>query len=94
MGYRIHVATPSPERYREIFEAYAGRSQVAVPPGLVDRLLERYRRENRELRGCEPRDLISRTRDLCRLRRQPMELNDELLDLAWCSYFGTKRAMA
>jgi predicted ATPase with chaperone activity len=93
MGYRIHVVTPSPERYREIFDGYAARCKVEVPSGLVDRLLERYRKEGRELRGCEPRDLISRTRDICRLRRQPMELNDELLDLAWCSYFGTKRAL-
>jgi predicted ATPase with chaperone activity len=92
MGYRVHVSTPSAKRYREIFEAYAARSKVAVPPGLLDWLLERYQREGRELRGCEPRDLISRTRDICRLRRQPMELSQELIELAWCSYFGTKRA--
>jgi hypothetical protein len=30
--------------------------------------------------------------DICRLRQQPMELNDEVLDLAWTSYFGTKRS--
>lgn len=91
MGYRIHVASPGVKRYREIFGAYAQRSQVPVPEGLVDRLLQHYQREDRELRACEPRDLISRVRDICRLRRQPMELNDELLELAWCSYFGTKR---
>ena len=91
MGYRIHVNTPTPERYRKIFEAYATRCHVAVPGGLVERLLERYRAEGREMRGCEPRDLIGRARDICLLRRQPFELNDELLDLAWCGYFGTKR---
>ena len=92
MGYRVHVATPSPNRYREIFEAYAHRCHVSVPEGLVDRLLQRYGTEGRELRCCEPRDLIGRTRDICLLRRQPLELNDELLELAWCGYFGTKRS--
>ena len=57
----------------------------------MDRLLERYGSEGRELRGCEPRDLIGRVQDVCQLRRLPMELNDELLDLAWTSYFGTKK---
>ena len=91
MGYRIHVCTPTPERYRRIFEAYAVRCHLVVPSGLVDRLLERYRAEGREMRSCEPRDLIGRARDICLLRRQEFELNDEVLELAWCGYFGTKR---
>ncbi len=69
------------------------RSPLAqeIPSGLIDRLLERYRSEGRELRGCEPRDLIARVQDICQLLRRPLELNDELLDLAWTSYFGNKR---
>ncbi len=59
--------------------------------GVLDRLLDRYRDEGRELRGCEPRDLIGRTQDICQLRRRPLELSQELVDLAWASYFGTKR---
>jgi hypothetical protein len=92
MGYRIHLTTPTPERYQEIFHQYAARWQTSVPPGLVERLLERYRRENRELRGCEPRDLLGRVQDINRLLRQPMQLNDDVLDLAWASYFGAKQA--
>lgn len=91
MGYRVHMAAPGPQRYRGIFEKYAGRWRVDVPPGLMERLLERYHIEGREMRGCEPRDLLGRIQDICQLRRQPMELNDELLDLAWTSYFGAKR---
>jgi hypothetical protein len=91
MGYRVHLETPSAARYREIFEKYAARWRVQVPAGLVDHLLARYRVERREARGCEPRDLINRVQDICQLRRQPLELNVELLDLAWTSYFGTKR---
>jgi predicted ATPase with chaperone activity len=89
MGYRLHLTPPSPERYREIFERYASRDDISVPPGLLDRLLERYARENRELRGCEPRDLIERARDICRFTGRPLELDDEIMALAWTGYFGS-----
>jgi hypothetical protein len=88
MGYRIFLDKPSPERYVEILERYAEQSKLAVPPALVRRLLIRYEAEGRELRGCEPRDLIERARDICRFRRVPLELTDEVLDLAWTGYFG------
>ncbi len=40
MGYRLCLEAPSPERYRAIFERYAGRLGIPIPPGLVERLLE------------------------------------------------------
>ena len=57
---------------------------------LIDRLLERYGAQNRELRCCEPRDLIERARDICRFRGKPLELTPEVLDLAWIGYFGNQ----
>ncbi len=92
MGYRVEVIGPTAERYKEIFLRYAqDYFNVIPPPRLIDRLLDRYAKENRELRACEPRDLIQRMADICRLKRQPMEINDEYLDIAWCGYFGVKR---
>ena len=88
MGYRLHVGSPTPERYAVIFERYAARRGLVVPPGMVGRLLERYRATGRELRSCEPRDLIERAEDICRFRGLPLELTDEVVDLAWAGYFG------
>jgi predicted ATPase with chaperone activity len=90
MGYRLCLEAPSPERYRAIFERYASRLDLANQPGMVQRLLERYASEGRELRGCEPRDLIERARDICRFTDRPLELNDDVMALAWTGYFGTK----
>jgi hypothetical protein len=90
MGYRLYLGAPTPERYCQIFEQYAGRHGIPVPTGLVSRLLERYERENRELRSCEPRDLIERARDICRFTGRPLELNDEVMRVAWSGYFGDK----
>lgn len=90
MGYRVCVSAPTPEKYVEIFENYARHCRVNVPPGLIDRLLEKYADEGRELRACEPRDLIGRVRDICLLYKQELILSEEFLDIAWCGYFGTK----
>jgi hypothetical protein len=89
MGYRLHLDKPSPQRYQQIFERYAASWGVTVPPGLLAHLFDRYRAEQRELRCCEPRDLIERARDICRFRGQALVLNSATLDLAWAGYFGT-----
>jgi hypothetical protein len=89
MGYRVYLGAPTPEGYARIFQSYAQRQGVAIAPGLIDHLLERYRVEKRELRACEPRDLIERSRDVCRFQRRSLELTPEVLDLAWVGYFGS-----
>jgi predicted ATPase with chaperone activity len=91
MGYRLRLDSPTPELYSEIFRRYAARCDAEVPPELLSRLLRRYQAEDRPLQCCEPRDLIERARDICRFRGQPLEINDEVLYVAWSGYFGTER---
>jgi MoxR-like ATPase len=91
MGYRVYLGAPTPEQYARIFQLYAQRVGAAVAPGVIDRLLERYREQGRELRACEPRDLIERARDICRFQGKPLELTLKVLDLAWVGYFGTEQ---
>jgi predicted ATPase with chaperone activity len=88
MGYRLYLGAPTAEQYTQIFEQYAQRLGVAAAPEVIKRLLERYRTQNREMRCCEPRDLIERSRDICRFDGKPLELTPEVLDLAWTGYFG------
>jgi hypothetical protein len=88
MGYRLCLEAPTPEEYTRIFQRYAERQGATVAPEVIGRLLERYRAQNRELRACEPRDLIERARDVCRFRGMPLELTPDVLDLAWGGYFG------
>jgi energy-coupling factor transporter ATP-binding protein EcfA2 len=88
MGYRIYLGAPTPQEYAKIFRQYAERQGVAVAPEVIDGLLERYRAQNRELRACEPRDLIERSRDICRYHGKSLELTSKVLDLAWSGYFG------
>jgi len=88
MGYRLHLDSPTPENYQKIFLQYAETQGLQIVNGLVHKLLDRYKTEQRDLRASEPRDLIERARDICRLRCQPLELTQEILDSAWRGYFG------
>jgi hypothetical protein len=92
MGYRLCLEAPTPEAYAQIFRSYAEGHGVTVAPEVIDGLLERYRKQNRELRACEPRDLIERARDICQFHGRPLELTPQVLDLAWTGYFGTAGA--
>jgi hypothetical protein len=89
MGYQVYLGPPTPEQYTQIFQAYAQRHGVEAAPEVIDRLLARYQAENRELRSCEPRDLIERACDICRFNGLSLELSPKVLDLAWVGYFGT-----
>jgi hypothetical protein len=90
MGYRVYLGSPNPDQYRQIFTSYAQRHGAEATPDIIDKLLARYRAENRELRACEPRDLIERCRDICRFAGKPLELTPKVLGLAWVGYFGTE----
>jgi hypothetical protein len=92
MGYRVYLGAPTPEQYARIFQLYAERVGATVIPEVLDQLLKRYRAQNRELRACEPRDLIERARDICRFHGRPLELTSKVLDLAWVGYFGTEQS--
>ena len=87
-GYRAELRNPDEDRYVKIFELYAVRSGMSLPPGLLDYVLERYRAEDRSPRACEPRDLIDRVGDICRFAGEAPALTEEHLDLAWTGYFG------
>jgi predicted ATPase with chaperone activity len=88
MGYRVYLGAPTPEQYTKIFQSYAQKVGAAVTLEVIEGLLERYRTQNRELRCCEPRDLIERSRDICRFHGRQLELTPKVLDLAWIGYFG------
>ncbi len=94
IGYRLHIPCPTPKIYTAIFEGYAAKYNLTASPALIDWLLNRYQSTGKELRCCEPRDLIERVRDICRHHQQELHLNEELLNLAWEGYFGTGQQAA
>lgn len=88
IGYRLQISAPSPETYSAIFRAYAARYDLAVSDSLMAYVLNRYRSTNKELRACEPRDIIERVRDICAHHQRPLTLDEAHIKLAWEGYFG------
>jgi predicted ATPase with chaperone activity len=88
IGYRVSLNAPTPEQYTRIFKMHAKKYDIDATTPMINRLLDRYKEQKRELRCCEPRDLIERSRDICRFENRELELSDDVLDLAWIGYFG------
>ncbi len=89
MGYRMTVTRPTWPIYAEIFRLTAAEFGLAVDDKSIERLVQRYKAENRVPNACEPRDLILRAVDLCHFEQQELALTDKTLALAWEGYFGT-----
>ncbi len=90
MGYCLRVEPPKPEIYTLIFQRYAESRGLSYDAKLLDILLKRYEDEQRQMKGCDPRDLIERCLDLARYDNREPFLSPAILEIAWTNYFGSK----
>jgi hypothetical protein len=88
MGYRARVEPPTPSAYIEIFKRAAYTRGVKVDEQNLDHVLNNYMRERRQMKACEPRDLLDRMSDICLFEGRAPEVNARLIDAAWRNYFG------
>jgi hypothetical protein len=94
MGYRARVEPPTAGAFIEIFKRTATTRGIVVNQECLDHVLQKYVAENRIMKGCEPRDLLNKVRDLCLFEGRPQQLTTELIDAAWGNYFGTSHRFA
>ena len=94
MGYRARVEPPTPGAYTAIFKYQAGRRGIVVEQSVLDHILAKYRTERRQMKGCEPRDLLDRATDICMFENQALKLTPHIVDIAWRNYFGTSHSFA
>jgi len=94
MGYRARVEPPTAAAYSEIFRAATAARGITCDQACLDHVLAKYRMEGRQMKGCEPRDLLDRSTDLCLLEGKSLELTFEIIDVAWRNYFGTSHSFA
>ena len=92
MGYRARIESPSIEAYGEIFKRAAAQRGIALEQASLDYVLRRYATEKRQMKSCEPRDLLNRAMDICLFEGTHPNLTPELIDLAWRNYFGTSHS--
>jgi hypothetical protein len=94
MGYRARVEPPTPAAYFEIFKYQAYNRGIRVEQPVLDHVVSKYRIERRQMKGCEPRDLLDRATDICLFEGQPLELTPQIVDVAWRNYFGASHTFA
>ncbi len=94
MGYRARVEPPTSAAYCEIFRRQAYTRGVRCEQAILDHVVNKYRIEHRQMKGCEPRDLLDRVTDICLFEGQPLELSPQVLDVAWRNYFGASHTFA
>ena len=88
MGYRARVELPTSAAYVEIFRRAAYTRGLKVEPECLDHLLNSYLIERRQMKSCEPRDLLDRITDICLFEARPPHITTRLIDAAWRNYFG------
>ncbi|MGH7641455.1 MAG: ATP-binding protein [Candidatus Dormibacteria bacterium] len=93
--YKALVGDPSAHDFRAIFRQVCRDSGVAYDDTAVDYLLAtHYSGQNRPLRGCQPRDLVSQIVSTARYLGRPAELSHELIDRVAHAYFADFRYAA
>jgi hypothetical protein len=92
MGYRARVEPPTPAAYTSIFRYQASKRGIAVEQSVLDHILAKYRTERRQMKGCEPRDILDRATDICKFENVGMKLTPHIVDIAWRNYFGTSHS--
>jgi predicted ATPase with chaperone activity len=86
--FKVHVPDPTVDEYKEIWRRNCVDNNLRMDEGLVDRLLEKhYHSKGRPLHGTHPRDLLNHVIHAALYLGKPVELNDELLELACETYF-------
>jgi hypothetical protein len=92
MGYRARVEPPTPAAYTEIFKRTALARGIPLDQNAMDHILNNYMMDKRQMKSCEPRDLLDRITDICRFERRAAGVTPQLVDIAWKNYFGTSHA--
>lgn len=94
MGYRARVEPPTPGAYSAIFKRAAAARGIECEQSSLDHILLKYRIERRQMKGCEPRDLLDRATDICTFEGHPTRITPAIIDIAWRNYFGTSHGFA
>ncbi len=86
--YKIKIDHPSEIEFKEIFQRVCQTHAVQFQEEMFNYLLEHwYRRFDRPLNACHPRDLINHVVDMSRYHGESPELTRDNLDMACENYF-------
>ena len=77
------------DEFRQLFKMMASQMGFEYRRELVDYVIEtHYKKANRPLRFCQPRDLLLQVRNYCLYDNSPLEMTAEYFDRAVENYFA------
>jgi predicted ATPase with chaperone activity len=86
---KIRINNPTVDQYREIFRRQCQELGVAYNnDGLIYLLKEYYVKTKRDLRACQPRDILRQLIGIARYKGVTPTVTPELLDMACKTYFA------
>ena len=86
--YKIEIGDASEAEFHELFKLCTRNYSCEYRKEMVDYLLQtHYYPNNRPLRRCQPRDLLSQIANYCAYNDLPMEMRPEYFDRVVKSYF-------
>jgi len=86
--FKVHVPNPTAEDYLEIWRRTCVKEGVVFNLAAITRLMQKqYADVGRDLHGAHPRDLLNHTIHVARYMGRPVQLDEDLLDLACATYF-------
>ncbi len=87
--YKIEAIDPTEQEFRDLFKLMAGKLEIAYDDAAVDYLINtHYKKNNRPLRFCHPRDLLLQIRNYCSYCGEAAVMTPEYLDRAVENYFA------
>jgi predicted ATPase with chaperone activity len=90
--YKIFAESPTKAEFMQIFENCCRDREIEYRPDVIEAMLAKYYRPRGiQLRGCQPRDLISQAISLAEYYGTPAELTLDVLEAACASYFVDDR---
>ena len=87
--YKIEVTSPNEDEFGSLLLELAKEQGCSCDQQAVDYLLDaHYRKVNRPMRYCHPRDLLRQIRNFCEFHVRPLEVSRETVDVAVLNYFA------
>jgi SpoVK/Ycf46/Vps4 family AAA+-type ATPase len=85
--YKIEIPSPSAEDYTRILQRECLSHHVRFDAAALAHLVQRTSEQGRELRGCQPRDIVEAVVDAARYEGRSPELTPAAIDEACDTYF-------
>ena len=86
--YKVEATDPSLEEFRRVFKILADKMEVLFDDDVFARMIRRhYIPQERGLRYCHARDLLSQIKTMCDFEGKPAVMTDQTVDVAVENYF-------